>query len=130
MTCERITGHGFTAIVCSRGRRAGAKKCSNCQRRNALLICDGCDRPVCQDCSVSPFDDTRESVDLCPACAKPAFVNWRDNHGGASAYAVLGREKARDQFRVFVRADPNHFVELLALPVRVALDRELGRRSA
>lgn len=110
--------------------RQRAKKCRTCKLQNARLECDGCDQVVCAECSVSPFNDTRDSVDLCPACCKAAFVEWRDNHGGASAYAVLGRPKAREEFRRWVRAEPKRFIELLLEQVRVKLDRELARRMA
>lgn len=95
----------------------------------ARLECDGCDQVLRSECGVSPFNDTRDSVDLCPSCCKPAFVEWRDNHGGASAYAVLGRPKAREEFRRWVRENAERFTKLLSPEVRVRLDRELARRT-
>jgi hypothetical protein len=80
MPCHPVNG-GFTAIICSRGRKS--KACAFCGRPGGLL-CDGaivarvtktvggdvsiektCDRSICARCAWRPEPEK----DYCPACA-------------------------------------------------------------
>lgn len=79
MTCTKIQiPGGGVAIVCTRGRRSGAKKCITCSGR-ADIECDGCDKPICGQHSLSP----RKNLDFCQACTTP-LKRWWLEHDGAT----------------------------------------------
>ena len=107
-------------IACSRGGRYA--QCSACGSSQAKLACDGCDKPLCAQCSVAPTS----KLDFCPDCTKPAFDWWKENAGGASVYAGLGRNVGRMQFRAWVSANKKQFFEL-AKPRTEASKAEVKR---
>ncbi len=110
MPCENVDIPGFgRAIVCTRGRRATGK-CATCQAKGPALECDKCDAKLCDGCGVSPA----KGVDLCPSCARPAFVWWQHNDGHAWAHSsVSTREARRFEFRRWVRAHVAQFLQLV-----------------
>jgi len=108
MTCDvvKVPGGG-TAIVCSRGRRPQRKPCVGCRTLSDRL-CDGCDKPVCEACSVSATPDD----DFCPCCFLAAWRHWLelspDNRDLDEA-----REARRARFRGWVVANPEDFEALV-----------------
>lgn len=110
MTCTPIKDDDgkFFGIACSRGPRT-YPKCPHCGG-SAKLLCDGCDKPLCAQCSVAPTS----KLDFCPSCTKPAFDWWKANAGGAAVYAGLGRNVGRMEFRGWAKKNAAQFSELVA----------------
>lgn len=107
MTCipfESADGK-VTGFVCTRGR-GSKKRCCTCQKAGALLLCDGCDRPLCGECAVSPKKD----VDFCPKCFQPTWVVWLRACELGHLPAAPGERLARRMaFRQWARANPAFF---------------------
>lgn len=97
-------------------RRPGPKKiCATCRKREAPLLCDGCDKPLCVHCAVSP----KREQDFCPSCAKPVFEGWCGLQEGKDWSAVpegrdpeLHRQMRRDAFRAWARVNADAFTNL------------------
>lgn len=83
-------------------------KCSSCGGANGTLLCDGCDRPTCPPCSVSPT----KALDFCPSCSTVAFRHWLDCAGGRQIYKERGRPDGRNRFRDWVKQNGEKFLEL------------------
>lgn len=104
MMCTRIRmPDGSTGIVCQ--RRPPRKRCASCHQL-AGLECDGCDKPLCAPCSVSPgpqvLPDSTTSLDFCPTCCRPVFVEWCAGPG--AAYKVPKPGITPDTHRMLRRA--------------------------
>lgn len=109
-----IGGDGkVIGIACSRHR---TRACTNCNIREGGLECDGCDKPLCAQCSVPP----RKGLDFCPTCAKPIFEEWCDSpEGKALAVGVShdvnhgspgqARTLRRMAFRAWAKKNPTRF---------------------
>lgn len=108
---QKLPGGG---IVIACGRRRKPPPCGTC-RASAELECDGCDKPVCFACGVSP----RKGLDFCPTCFAPAFEYFKAN----TAHSA-DRNVRRVEFRAWARANPEKFLELSK-----ALTAEAVRRS-
>lgn len=95
MSCavRQVDGKTVFAI----GPRVPVWFCPACGKI-AKLVCDGCDAPVCEACSVSP----RTGLDFCPACCRPYFKEWCGTEEG-KRYATGHRELRRDAFRAWVK---------------------------
>lgn len=99
-----LPGGGFF-IAC--GRKPPRRRCATCGVLGAGLECDGCDKPLCASCSVSP----KEGLDFCPACARPAWVHW-----WKTSPVVAGhREQRRSEFRSWARLNADTFLKLVPL---------------
>lgn len=96
MTCVFYTGAaGVTVIAC--GPRAKPAPCASCSKLSQLL-CDGCDKPLCAPCSVSP----REGLDFCPVCCRDVFREWCATDEGRR-YAAGHRDLRRNAFRAWAK---------------------------
>lgn len=103
-------GRGYV-IACGRRRRV---KCATCKLADAGLECDGCDRPLCASCSVSP----RKELDYCPRCFEPAWKHWlRLFPTSASVYT---REERRAAFRQWARHEADTFLRLVPMSATTA----------
>lgn len=101
MTCDFFRlPDGTRGVICSRASKRAT--CATCGQV-ADLLCDGCDKPLCRDCAVSP----RDNEDLCPKCFNAPFQAWL--RAGALGHHVIPghREQRRDAFRAFVREHPS-----------------------
>lgn len=108
MTCHPLKSEDgtITGVVCSRGRKPKAKTCATCLKPGALLLCDGCDKPLCGHCHVSPKRD----VDFCPACFMPVWAVWlRAGELGKYPAAPADRQARRMAFRKWARENPAFF---------------------
>lgn len=99
-TTGKVIGRG-----CGSYRR---KRCKTCAVLGAELECDGCDKPLCRSCAVSP----RENVDFCPACFDRAWKYWLGLQPSSSG--AMTREQRRWAFRRWARTAPEKFLELSA----------------
>lgn len=74
MTCTpyKLPGGGV-AIVCTKGRKP---KCVTCGGA-AELECDGCDKPICAQHSLSPS----RNLDYCHDCTTPLKRWWLEHDG-------------------------------------------------
>jgi hypothetical protein len=95
---------GTRAHLLIRGRPG--KVCSSCAAFPAPVDCDGCDRPTCEDCTVSP----RDELDFCPSCARPVFLHYLNSHGGRAVYEGGGKQAGRGSFREWARANVAEFL--------------------
>lgn len=87
-------------IACGSRRNVKCKTCGT----TAMLECDGCDKPLCGGCSVSP----RKGIDFCPPCFKPAFEHWK-----RGLQAIPGhRDQRRAEFREWARSESETFLRL------------------
>ena len=100
-----LPGGGFF-IAC--GRRPPRKKCATCQKQLAGLECDGCDKPLCAGCAVSP----KKGIDFDPACFKPAWEWWIGQH---AARRYLSQTQRRREFREWARENADDFLGLVPL---------------
>lgn len=103
----RLPGGGYV-IACGKGRK---QQCASCQK-TAQLECDGCDRPLCNACAVSP----REGLDFCPGCFDPAWKQWLQSSKTVRTPAEMSRAERRVRFRVWAREnDGELFLRLVPL---------------
>lgn len=108
MTCHHFKSEDgkITGFVCTRGRKPKGKKCATCSQPGALLLCDGCDQPLCGSCHVSPKRD----VDFCPRCFHPTWTVWlRACELGHLPAAPAERQARRMAFRKWARENPAFF---------------------
>ena len=104
MTCTPFrTADGISGIACTRGQKT--KRCATCQKSGAQLLCDGCDRPLCGACHVSPVP----AHDFCPACARPVFVTWLRAGELGLVQVPEERQARRMAFRTWARENPEAF---------------------
>lgn len=106
MTCHPFKSDDgkVTGFVCTRGARK--KACATCGKHGAQLLCDGCDRPLCGECHVSPKKD----VDYCPSCFRGVWVVWlRAQELGHLPASPTERQARRMAFRKWARENPAFF---------------------
>jgi hypothetical protein len=98
VTCTTVKlPNGMAVIACARGPRVPVWFCATC-KVIARLVCDGCDQPVCEACSVSP----RTGLDYCPSCCKPYFKEWLATEEG-QRFVPAARELRRAAFRAWAK---------------------------
>lgn len=90
-------------IGCGSYRR---KRCHICAELGAELECDGCDKPLCRTCAVSP----KKNVDFCQRCFEPAWRHWLQLR--PSSIAGETRHQRRAAFRAWVLLNVEKFLEL------------------
>lgn len=97
-------------IACGSRRQP---KCSHCNAQLGTgLECDGCDKPLCHACAVSP----KKGVDLCPRCFEPAWKHWLKHYDLTCGRADLAsRTERRAAFRAWARAEADAFLRLVKL---------------
>lgn len=118
MTCYRVP----FGVVCVRGQRR--KRCANCNNLGSLE-CDGCDKPLCAECSVSPGKHPRAGLgdlDYCPACCRGIFKEWCAGEGASYRVPKPGitelthKMLRRAAFRKWAKANPEKFQPLFKEP--------------
>lgn len=90
--------------------RQRRKRCRTCKMQGptgAPLECDGCDKPLCHDCAVSP----REGVDFCPACFAGAWKLWLQHPEVAPLLPEMTKAMRRAAFRRWAREQPDLFLQ-------------------
>jgi hypothetical protein len=100
-----LPGGGYV-IACGRRRRV---RCSYCADTDAQLECDGCDKPLCRACSVSP----RDGLDFCPKCFDKAWKHWLQLQ--PTSAGAMTRAARRVGFRRWARAAADVFLGLVPL---------------
>lgn len=123
MTCTPFKIDGRVAgVVCSRAPRR--KRCSACGNLGKLE-CDGCDKPLCAECSVSLGkhpDASLGSLDYCPACCRPIFKEWCAGPGAVyrvpkpGVTELTNKMLRRAAFRRWATANPEKFKPLFKEP--------------
>jgi hypothetical protein len=107
-------------IACGHRRR---KKCATCGSE-AGLECDGCDKPLCKSCAVSP----KAGVDICPKCFDPAWRRWLwEQRDSPYKPSLMTQKERRLLFRGWARAFPGEFLELVKLSASGEAAAALGR---
>lgn len=111
---------GGTVHVCDRGRKPKRKRCASCNQLGDLE-CDGCDKPLCRDCAVSP----KKNVDFCPTCARPVFEEWialKIPFGKPGVDHATWRAYRRAAFRKWALENPERFDRLMKTKLQSAGD--------
>lgn len=108
MTCHwyKLPGGG---VVHVRMARKKMPRCSYCADVDAQLECDGCDKPLCRTCSVSP----RDGLDFCPKCFDKAWKHWLQIQ--PSSAGTMTRQARRLAFRRWARLAVDEFMQRVPL---------------
>jgi hypothetical protein len=99
----QLPGGGYV-IACGRRRKV---KCATCKQTDAGLECDGCDKPLCAGCAVSP----QKGLDFCPKCFEPAWRAWLSKD--AAVKRSLTQAERRAAFREWARTNPYAFIAVV-----------------